>query len=108
MGYSISSTPNFDREFKRLFKKFPSLKSDILKLTLQLESNALIGKLVFGNVYKIRMVISSKGKGKSGGARVITCVKIIDEVVYLLAIYDKSELSTLKDKEIAKRVKGLE
>jgi hypothetical protein len=39
---------------------------------------------------------------------VISCVKIIDEVVYLLAIYDKSEHSTLKDKEIAKRVKALE
>ena len=54
------------------------------------------------------MSIESKNKGKSGGARVITCVKIIDEVVYLLAIYDKSERSTLKDKEIAKRVKALE
>ena len=58
--------------------------------------------------YKVRMSIESKNKGKSGGARVITCVKIIDEVVYLLAIYDKSERSTLKDKEIAKRVKALE
>lgn len=54
------------------------------------------------------MSIESKNKGKSGGARVITCVKIIDEVAYLLAIYDKSEYSTLKDKEILKRIKALD
>ena len=54
------------------------------------------------------MSIESKNKDKSGGARVIGCVKIIDEVIYLLAIYDKSERSTLKDNEIAKRVKVLE
>ncbi len=52
------------------------------------------------NVYKIRLAIASKNKGKSGGARVITFVKIIDEMVLLLAIYNKGEKDTISDAEI--------
>jgi hypothetical protein len=46
------------------------------------------------------MSITSKGKGKSGGARVITYVQIIKETVYLLSIYDKSEIENLTDDEV--------
>ena len=46
------------------------------------------------------MAIGSKGKGKSGGARVITLLKVIDKVVYLAAIYDKSERASITDKEL--------
>ena len=50
--------------------------------------------------FKVRLAISAKGKGKSGGARVITYVKIIKSMVYLLAIYDKSEKETISDSEL--------
>lgn len=46
------------------------------------------------------MAISSKNKGKSGGSRVITCVKIIDETVILLAIYDKSEKEDIEESKL--------
>ena len=46
------------------------------------------------------MAISSKNKGKSGGARVITCVKIVDDTLFLLSIYDKSEQANIPDDEI--------
>ncbi len=46
------------------------------------------------------MAISSKGKGKSGGSRVITCVKVVNEDIYLLAIYDKSDKENISDKEL--------
>ncbi len=45
--------------------------------------------------FKIRLAIKSKGKGKAGGARVITCITFIQETVYLLSIYDKSETETI-------------
>lgn len=53
------------------------------------------------NCYKIRLAIASKGKGKSGGARVITNVVISGVTVYLLSIYDKSDKETLSDKELS-------
>ena len=52
------------------------------------------------NCYKIRIAIASKGKGKSGGARVITCVQIIENKVYLLTIYDKSDLENISDQDL--------
>ena len=50
--------------------------------------------------YKIRMVITSKGKGKSGGSRVISCVKIVEDSVFLLSIYNKSDKESVSDKEL--------
>lgn len=52
--------------------------------------------------YKVRMAIRSKGKGRSGGARVITCVKVVKSTVILLTVYDKSERDAISDKELAK------
>lgn len=52
------------------------------------------------NCYKIRMSVASKGKGKSGGARIITHVRVLETTVYLLSIYDKSEQESIADKEI--------
>jgi hypothetical protein len=51
--------------------------------------------------------IASKGKGKSGGARVITHIYVSGKVVYLLSIYDKSEQSTVSEKELIELVKAI-
>jgi mRNA-degrading endonuclease RelE of RelBE toxin-antitoxin system len=91
MSYSISFSPTFDRELKRLAKKYPSIKSDLSQLINRLEENPIQGDSLGKDCYKVRMKIASKGKGKSGGSRVITCVKIINEQIKLLSIYDKSE-----------------
>ena len=56
------------------------------------------------NTYKIRISIQSKGKGKSGGARIISFVVKVDEEVYLLAIYDKSEIESISDKNISEMI----
>ena len=58
--------------------------------------------------FKIRLSIASKNKGKSGGARVITCVYVADNEIYLLSIYDKSERSSLNDQEIKALIKIVE
>lgn len=65
-----------------------------------LESNPHQGIPIGGGFYKVRMAIRSKGKGKSGGARVITFLKIIRSTVYLASIYDKSEKASISDNEL--------
>lgn len=100
MSYSISTIPLFEKQAKRLAKKYPSLKRDLGKLIEILAVNPEQGTALGNNFYKIRIGISSKGKGKSGGARVITYVKITASTIYLTAIYDKSEKSTITDKEL--------
>ena len=91
MSFNIIATPKFKRELKRLVKKYPSLKSEFKKLIESLEENPEQGTPIGKNCYKIRLSITSKGKGKSGGARVITHVYVVRQIVYLLSIYDKSE-----------------
>ncbi|HEY4786467.1 MAG TPA: hypothetical protein VIH57_10480 [Bacteroidales bacterium] len=49
--------------------------------------------------------MASKGKGKSGGARVISHLVFKDGTVYLLTIYDKSDIENLTDKEILELIK---
>lgn len=107
MSFNISPTPAFTRELKKLSKKYASLKSDLSKLFISLEQDPTLGQPLGNYCFKIRMAISSKNKGKSGGARVITYVKIIDETIYLLSIYDKSETDTITDDELLSRIEGL-
>ncbi len=108
MSYSIIATQRFDKELKRLAKKFPSLKSEYAELIENLIHNPETGTFIANNCYKIRLAISSKGKGKSGGGRVITYLYLETEIVYLLTIYDKSEKQNLKPNELKEMIDSLE
>lgn len=81
-------------------KKYDSLKSELSILFKSLEENPIQGTPLGKNCFKIRLAISSKGKGKRGGARIITNFVIVASTVYLLSIYDKSKKDNLTDKEL--------
>src|ERR1700694_5858792 len=100
MSFKVQNTQRFAKELKRLIKKYPSLKSEFIELVSSLERNPIQGASIDNGFYKIRISITSKGKGKSGGARVITYVKIIDEIVILATIYDKSEKEDIEKNEL--------
>ena len=70
-----------------------------------LEQEPEQGTNLGNNCYKIRIAIATKGKGKSGGARVITNFVIAEETVFLISIYDKSEKENLTDKELDELLK---
>lgn len=106
MSYKIELSDNFKREAKKLIKKYASLRTEIEELGKELPENPTIGTSLGNDVYKIRLAIVSRNKGKSGGARVISFVKIIDETVFLLTIYNKSEKDTISDKEIETLLEG--
>jgi len=105
MSFNIKTTSVFERQAKRLVKKFSSLKEEIQELIKELKEEPEKGTSIGNNCYKIRLGIASKRKGKSGGARVIIHVVFKDGIVYLLSIYDKSELENLTDKEILELIK---
>ena len=105
MKFDVIVTSAFKKQAKRIARKHRSIKSDILNLVLLLENNPTEGEPLGKDCYKVRMSITSKSRGKSGGSRVITCVKIIDQNVYLLSIYDKSNKESISDKELNKLIK---
>lgn len=103
MNYKILTYQAFDKEAKRLSKRYKSLKEDILRLTKSLLENPTQGADLGNGIHKVRMAIASKGKGKSGGARVITVLITISEEemeIGLHYIYDKSDRASLTDSEL--------
>lgn len=107
MSYKVIAIAPFLREVRRLIKKYPSLKKELQNLEERLESEPYTGTPIGKNCYKIRIAISSKGKGKSGGGRVISHVYVTANTVFLLAIYDKSEISNIDNESIVSRLKEI-
>jgi mRNA-degrading endonuclease RelE of RelBE toxin-antitoxin system len=105
MSFSIELTDYFKKEAKKLNKKYQSLKTELEALGEELAKNPTIGIPLGHDVYKVRLAIESKGKGKSGGARVITFVKLVKEKVYLVSIYDKGQLDNLTKEQILELLK---
>jgi hypothetical protein len=97
---------NFRKEVKRLTKKYPSLKTELAELFTELEENPTTGTPLGNDIYKIRLAIASKSKGKSGGARVLSFVKVTQTTVLLFSIYNKGEIDNITDKEIKELIKG--
>lgn len=99
---------SFSKPAKRLARRFPSFPTDLLSLVEELESNALLGTSLGGNLRKVRLAIRSKGKGKSGGGRVITYIYLEGRRVHLLTVYDKSDRDNISDDELRQLVKEIE
>lgn len=98
MNFDIIPTPGFAKALKNLAKRYRSLKQDIDDFSKSLQDNPFQGDELCPGVRKIRMAISSKGRGKSGGARVITYTIVVTENkgrIYLIDIYDKADFSTV-------------
>lgn len=100
MKFEVKLSENFKKEAKRLVKKYPSLKTELPELFKLLEEDPTHGTHLGKNIYKIRLAIASKNTGKSGGARVLSYVEIIDSEVLLFTIYNKGETDNLTKKEI--------
>lgn len=100
MSYSIELSPNFQKEAKKLSKKYASLKAELAGLFTLLQDNPTTGISLGNGIYKIRIAIASKGKGKSGGARVMSFVKVTGTTVLLFSIYDKSDKDSISSTEI--------
>lgn len=102
MSITLHLHDEFKRQFRRLRKKYQSLTDDLEDFQKELIKNPLQGSDLGGGVRKIRMAIASKGKGKSGGARVLTLTVLVsdDADVTLLTIYDKGEIENVSDEYI--------
>jgi hypothetical protein len=100
MSFDVIATEVFERKLKKLAKKHKSLKADLAPVFEQLTEDPTLGTPIGKDCYKIRVAISSKGKGKSGGARLITYARILKNHVFLLDIYDKSDQASISDKEL--------
>ena len=106
MNYNIVNTPEFAKEIKKLLKKYPTFKNELVNLKSSLENNPFQGISLGNNVFKISLSIKSKVAGKRGGARVITFIEVKDSQIVLVSIYHKSDQETITIKVINERIKN--
>lgn len=110
MSYRIEPSKEFLTEAKKLKKRYHSFRSDLDDFKDSLEKNPFQGAELSPGIRKIRMPITSKGRGKSGSARVITANAIIAEHegrIALLTIYDKQDAQTVDLKVIRRMAQEL-
>jgi len=107
MSYNVLITSQFEKELKKLSKKYPTIRNDFLDLINVLSENPNYGTSIGNHCYKIRLAIKDKGKGKRGGARVISYFFTQNNMVYLLTIYDKSQKSDVKPGELREMISNL-
>lgn len=103
MKISFTPTATFERAAKKLKKRYKSLHNDLIAFMNEFIKNPDSGSDLGGGIRKIRVSIRSKGKGKSGGARIITYTILLsmdEKRVFLLTIYDKSETETISESRI--------
>jgi hypothetical protein len=104
----IIASPLFLRGIKTLHKKYPSIPADLEKLKQELQEDPQKGSPLGKNCYKVRFAIASQKTGKRDSSRLITCVKIENDTIHLLYVYDKAERSTVSDKELDNLLKQIE
>lgn len=94
---SVQYSQDFKKAFKQLKKKYKSLPEDFKQLFTSLVENPYQGNELYDGMRKVRIAITSKGKGKSGGGRIIIRLTVTDTVLSFLYIYDKSEMENISD-----------
>ena len=101
MEVKISYHPQFAKDVKRLAKKDKSLVSDLKSVLSEIQNDPDLGVDLGHGVRKVRLSISSKGKGKRGGARILSYKRIVVNDNYikivLLTMYDKNEIENVSD-----------
>ncbi len=110
MNFEIITSDYFDAEIKKLAKRYRGLADDLREFQENLKKKPLQGTEIAPNVRKIRMTIAAKGRGKSGGARVITFNALVSEkegTIALLLIYDKADASNIKMNIVKEIIKDL-
>ncbi|GGH32232.1 hypothetical protein FAZ19_23145 [Sphingobacterium alkalisoli] len=104
MTFEVVLTSGFKKDLKRIAKKHRQILNDIRQLSDELAEKPTLGTDLGQNVYKIRLAISGTAKGKSGGARVITYVKVVGQTVVLSEIYLKNEYDTVDADAVIQRL----
>jgi hypothetical protein len=113
VSVKIIATQDFARRLKKLIKKYKSLKREIATLQQSLQSNPTQGTPLGNNAFKVRVAVKSKGKGKSGGLRVISYFEVAvvvdqEDRLFMLTIYDKSDTEAISKEEIKQMIDKIE
>ncbi|SFV63359.1 hypothetical protein MNB_SV-9-1220 [hydrothermal vent metagenome] len=98
--FEFIELPTYLKSVKKLKKRFKNINSDVDSFFKEVNHIDDLGIKLHENIYKVRIKNSNKQAGKSSGYRLITYIKISENKINLLYIYDKSDLTNISDKEL--------
>jgi len=99
MSLNILTLNSFNKDVKRLYKKYRQLPKDLQTLKTELSSNPTSGIDLGNHLYKIRLANSSIPTGKSAGFRVVYYFYNHEEI-YLLTLFSKHDLENIEHKKL--------
>jgi len=100
MKFQVIEQELYKKAVKKLSKNYKHIQNDIDDFLNSIDSKEDLGIELKSNVFKVRIKNSNKNRGKSAGYRLISYLKITNDQLHLLYIYDKSKLENLTEKEI--------
>jgi len=107
MTNNVKITSVFEKQYKRYAKKYRSLENEIQELEKTFIENPKFGIDLGDGLFKIKLAVRSKNKGKSGGFRIVTYLiseNLENTDINLITIYDKSEIDDIPKGELLKLV----
>ena len=105
LGVTIEETETFTKAIKQLQKRFKNIETDCEEFVQSIQTTKNLGINLGNGVFKVRIANSDKKSGKSSGYRLISYLKLIDNKLYLMYIYDKSDFETVSEKQIDDLIK---
>ncbi len=106
-GVNIEETDTFSKALKKLQKRFKNIEADCDTFLQNIQTIEHLGIHLGNGVYKVRIANSDKKSGKSAGYRLISYLKLLDGTLYLMYIYDKSDLDSVSEKQIDELIKKI-
>ncbi len=106
-GFDVYEGERFAKELKRLSKKYKNIKKDCKVFVDSIKDESSLGVDMGGGLYKARIANSDKNKGKSAGYRLISYIKVTESEIWLVHIYDKSELENITENKLDEIIKKL-
>ena len=94
MNFNIETIPRFDKDVKKLKKRFPKIKEDLSLLIEELSKHPELGIALESGLYKVRLQNSSIPTGKRAGFRVVPYY-VNGDILYLVTMYAKSDKDTI-------------
>ncbi len=106
-GFDIFESEHFAKELKRLSKKYKNIKKDCKVFVDSINDEGSLGVDMGGGLYKARIANSDKNRGKSAGYRLVSYIKVVESEIWLVHIYDKSELENITENKLDEIIKKL-
>jgi mRNA-degrading endonuclease RelE of RelBE toxin-antitoxin system len=100
MNLTLITLDSFNKDVKKLHKKYKNISADLKWLKQTLLHDPKSGVELSRHCYKIRLANSSVPIGKSGGFRVVYYYLDADHNLYLMSIYSKSEMESIREERL--------